>query len=70
MEVAHSLLKVGTYDTETMSCRGLQRYIQEILPEGDWSQDNMKLSINAITKRLERIFVKVHKRALVRVSVV
>lgn len=33
-EVAHSLLKVGTYDAETMSCRGLQRYVQEILPEG------------------------------------
>jgi len=42
--------------------------MQEILPEGDWSQNNMKLFINNITKRLERIFVKVHKQTLVRVS--
>lgn len=32
--MAHSLLKVGTYDSETMASRGLQRYMQEILPEG------------------------------------
>ncbi|XP_067932003.1 protein unc-80 homolog isoform X2 [Watersipora subatra] len=65
-EVAHSLLRAGTYDPETMSCRGLQRYMQEILPEGDWLQETMKPSINTITKRLERIFSKVQKKTLNR----
>ena len=55
-------------------CKSIQlrHYIFEflLLVAGDWSQEKMKPSINSITKRLERIFVKVHKRAHVRVSLI
>lgn len=29
-DIAHSLLKVSPYDPDTMACRGLQRYINDV----------------------------------------
>ncbi|CAH1781834.1 unnamed protein product, partial [Owenia fusiformis] len=65
-DVAHTLLKMAPYDPHTMSCRGLQRYILEILPMTDWSQEAVRPALNLILRRLERLFHKIYKKTTLR----
>ncbi|XP_076872130.1 protein unc-80 homolog isoform X4 [Brachyhypopomus gauderio] len=65
-EIAHSLLKLAPYDTLTMECRGLRRYITEMLPITDWSSEAVRPALILILKRLDRMFNKIHKMPTLR----
>ena len=65
-EIAHSLLKVAPYDPETMHCRGLIRYMNEILPTSDWRQETMRPALIIILRRLDKMFTKIAKKGQIR----
>lgn len=65
-DIAHSLLKVSPYDPESMACRGLQRYMQHILPRADWSDEKMRPSLITIIRRLDKVFIKIAKKPSIR----
>lgn len=67
-DIAHSLLKVSPYDPDTMACRGLQRYMQCILPRAEWSNDAMKTALVTILRRLDKVFLKISKKPSIRVA--
>lgn len=65
-EIAHSLLKLAPYDTQTMESRGLRRYIMEMLPITDWAAEAVRPALILILKRLDRMFNKIHKMPTLR----
>ncbi|XP_041433169.1 protein unc-80 homolog isoform X25 [Xenopus laevis] len=65
-EIAHSLLKLAPYDTQTMESRGLKRYIMEMLPITDWTSEAVRPALILILKRLDRMFNKIHKMPTLR----
>lgn len=67
-EIAHTLLKVSPYDPLSMGCRGLSRYMNEILPYPDWSREDLKPALINILRRLDKMFNKIAKSASIRVT--
>ncbi|XP_067205239.1 protein unc-80 homolog isoform X2 [Linepithema humile] len=65
-EIAHSLLKISPYDPTTMACRGLRRYMNDILPSTEWAADDMRPALTLILRRLDKTFSKIHKKASIR----
>ncbi|XP_060684031.1 protein unc-80 homolog [Hemiscyllium ocellatum] len=65
-EIAHSLLKLAPYDTQTMESHGLRRYIMEMLPITDWTAEAVRPALILILKRLDRMFNKIHKMPTLR----
>ncbi|XP_039288610.1 protein unc-80 homolog isoform X7 [Nilaparvata lugens] len=65
-DVAHSLLKVSAYDPDTMSCKGLQRYMTQLLPATDWSNEALRPSLITILRRLDKTFSKISKKPSIR----
>ncbi|XP_076295580.1 unc80, NALCN channel complex subunit isoform X9 [Lasioglossum baleicum] len=65
-DIAYSLLKISPYDPSTMGCRGLRRYMNDILPSTEWSNDDMRPALTLILKRLDKTFSKIHKKASIR----
>ncbi|XP_018896454.1 protein unc-80 homolog isoform X1 [Bemisia tabaci] len=65
-DVAHSLLKVSPYDPDTMGCKGLQRYMTQLLPSTDWSVDQMRPALMLILRRLDKTFLKIYKKYSIR----
>ena len=66
-DVAHSLLKVSPYDPDTMACRGLQRYMNEIFTQPDWSHEELRPALVNILRRLDKVFNKIAKKTSIRV---
>ncbi|XP_014469276.1 PREDICTED: protein unc-80 homolog isoform X4 [Dinoponera quadriceps] len=66
VDIAHSLLKISPYDPTTMGCRGLRRYMNDILPSTEWSADDMRPALMIILRRLDKTFSKIHKKASIR----
>ncbi|XP_042902932.1 protein unc-80 homolog [Parasteatoda tepidariorum] len=67
-EVAHSLLKFAPYDPITMSCRGLQRYMNEVLPHSEWAQETMRPALIMVLRRIDKTFNKIAKKPAIRRS--
>lgn len=44
------------------------RYISEVLPLSDWSNELVKTSVCLLVKRIERLMGKVQKKRLLRVN--
>ncbi|XP_037944678.1 protein unc-80 homolog isoform X2 [Teleopsis dalmanni] len=65
-DIAHSLLKVSPYDPESMACRGLQRYMQAILPRAEWSNDALRNALVTILRRIDKVFLKISKKPSIR----
>lgn len=65
-EVAHSLLKVAPYDPQTMGCRGLVRYMTEVLPTSEWRQETMRPALTMILRRLDKMFTKIAKKTAIK----
>ncbi|XP_047520925.1 protein unc-80 homolog isoform X3 [Pieris napi] len=65
-EIAHSLLKVSPYDPESMGCRGLQRYMMQVLPAADWADDALRPALIMILRRLDKVFLKIAKKPSIR----
>ncbi|XP_023931089.1 protein unc-80 homolog isoform X1 [Lingula anatina] len=61
-EIAHTLLKLAPYDPCTMGCRGLQRYMVQVLPLTDWSHEKIRPALHLLLKRLDRMFNKVTRK--------
>ncbi|XP_073988249.1 unc80, NALCN channel complex subunit isoform X3 [Rhodnius prolixus] len=68
-EVAHSLLKASPYDPDTMSCKGLQLYMTQLMPVTEWSNESMRPSLIMLLRRLDKTFSKIYKKASIRRSV-
>ncbi|KAL0104477.1 hypothetical protein PUN28_017301 [Cardiocondyla obscurior] len=65
-DIAHSLLKISPYDPITMGCRGLKRYMNDILPSTEWANDEMRPALTLILRRLDKTFSKIHKKPSIR----
>ncbi|XP_023247885.1 protein unc-80 homolog [Copidosoma floridanum] len=65
-DIAHSLLKISPYDPNAMACQGLKRYMTDILPSAEWSNDDMRPALTVIFRRLDKTFSKIHKKNHVR----
>ena len=65
-EIAHSLLKMAPYDPPTMACRGLVRYMTEILPNSEWRQEQMRPALIMVLRRLDKTFTKIAKKSAIR----
>ncbi|XP_059219259.1 protein unc-80 homolog isoform X2 [Stomoxys calcitrans] len=65
-DIAHSLLKVSPYDPESMACRGLQRYMQAVLPRAEWSNDTLRNALVTILRRIDKVFLKISKKPSIR----
>lgn len=50
-----------------MACKGLQRYMNEILPISDWSQESLRPALMMIARRLDKTFNKISKKPAIRV---
>lgn len=62
-----SLLKVSPYDPPTMGCRGLQKYMVEVFPYGEWTHEGSRTTLTAFLRRLDKTFVKICKKPSIRV---
>lgn len=60
------MLKISPYDPETMGCRGLRRYMNDLLPSTEWSNDDMRPALTVILRRLDKTFSKIYKKASIR----
>lgn len=67
-DIAHALLKVSPYDAESMACRGLQRYMQYVLPRAEWCNDAMRPGLVTFLRRLDKVFMKISKKPSIRVN--
>ncbi|XP_022249198.1 protein unc-80 homolog isoform X2 [Limulus polyphemus] len=65
-EIAHSLLKVSPYDPATMACRGLHRYMNEVLPNTEWVQEAMRPALIMVLRRLDKTFNKIAKKQTIK----
>lgn len=61
VDVAHSLLKMAPYDLECMKLEGLQKYMNQVFPLTDWSLESMRPALTTIIRRLDKLFIKIHK---------
>lgn len=53
-----------------MSCRGLQRYMNEVLPHSEWAQEAMRPALTMVLRRIDKTFSKIAKKPAIRVSIV
>lgn len=67
-EVANSLLKFASTDPSVMACRGLIRYMNEILPNTEWRQEAIRPALIMILKRLDKTFNRIAKKNWVKKS--
>ncbi|KFD56195.1 hypothetical protein M513_02973 [Trichuris suis] len=65
-EIAYTLLKLAPYDSNAMSCEGLQRYFLDILPVTDWSAEQNRSALNSILRRLDKTIAKIVKKTSIR----
>ncbi|CAF4414152.1 unnamed protein product [Rotaria socialis] len=67
-DIAHTLLKLSSFDPITVGCRGVQNYFQKLLPYTDWSDEQLRPVLNNILRRIDRMFVKVCKKSTTKHS--
>ena len=65
-EIAHSLLKLAPYDPQTMASKGLVRYMNEILPNSEWRQEQMRPALIMVLRRLDKTFTKISKKTAIK----
>lgn len=65
-EIANSLLKLASTDPSVMACRGLTRYMNEILPNTEWRQEAIRPALIMILKRLDKTFNRIAKKSSVK----
>jgi hypothetical protein len=66
-DIAHTLLKLSSFDTLTISCHGIQSYFQKLLPFTDWSQEQLRPMLNLLLRRTDRMFLKICKKPMIKV---
>ncbi|KAL1123884.1 hypothetical protein AAG570_001654, partial [Ranatra chinensis] len=68
-DVAHSLLKASPYDPDTMSCKGLQMYMTQLMPSTEWNNESMRPTLIMLLRRVDKTFAKIYKKPSIRRSV-
>ncbi|BES88439.1 unc-80 homolog (Hypothetical protein) [Nesidiocoris tenuis] len=68
-DVAHSLLKASPYDPDTMSCKGLQLYMTQLMPFTEWNNESMRPTLTMLLRRIDKTFSKIYKKSSIRRSV-
>jgi hypothetical protein len=66
-DIAHTLLKLSSFDTLTISCHGIQSYFQKLLPFTIWSQEQLRSTLNLLLRRTDRMFLKICKKPMIKV---
>lgn len=66
-DIAHTLLKLSSFDTLTISSRGLQNYFQQLLPFTNWSHEQLRPALSLLLRRIDRMFVKICKKPMIKV---
>lgn len=66
-EIAQTLLKLSSFDPLTISSRGLQSYFQKLLPFTNWSDEQLRPALNLLLRRLDRMFLKICKKPMIKV---
>ena len=66
-DIAHTLLKLSSFDPVTISCRGLQSYFRQFLPCPDWTQEQLRPALNLLFRRIDRMLTKICKKPLRKV---
>ena len=66
-DIAHTLLKLSSFDTLTISCHGIQSYFQKLLPFTNWSQEQLRTTLNLLLRRTDRMFLKICKKPMIKV---
>lgn len=51
-----------------MSCKGLLKYMTNILPVVDWAAEALRPTLLGILRRLDKTFNKIYKKPSIRVS--
>ncbi|UJR20708.1 hypothetical protein I4U23_023829 [Adineta vaga] len=65
-DIAHTLLKLASFDPVTLSCRGIQNYFQKLAPCTDWNQEQLRPALNLLLRRIDRMFAKISKKSAVK----
>lgn len=52
-----------------MSCKGLLKYMTNILPVVDWAAEALRPTLLGILRRLDKTFNKIYKKPSIRVSI-
>ena len=66
-DIAHTLLKLASFDPLTISCRGIQNYFQKLSPYANWNQEQLRTALNLLLRRIDRMFSKICKKPLAKV---
>jgi len=66
-DIAHTLLKLSSFDPLTISCHGIQSYFQKLLPFTNWSQEQLRPILNLLLRRTDRMFLKICKKPMIKV---
>ena len=66
-DIAHTLLKLSSFDTLTISSQGIQNYFQKLLPAVNWSQEQLRPTLNILLRRTDRMFSKICKKPMIKV---
>ena len=66
VEVAHTLLKVLSYFPQVLSSGPLLRYMVDVLPFIDWSQETLRQKLEMLLRRLDKIFNTINKKPVFR----
>lgn len=52
VDIAQSLIKMAPYDQSCIKSTGLQKYMNEVFPITDWSQEALRPALTTIIRRL------------------
>lgn len=69
-EIAQTLLKLSSFDTLTIASRGIQSYFQKLVPFTDWSDEQIRPALNLLLRRLDRMFLKICKKPMIKVRTI
>ena len=69
-EIAQTLLKLSSFDTLTISSRGIQSYFQKLVPFTNWSDEQVRPALNLLLRRLDRMFLKICKKPMIKVRTI
>jgi hypothetical protein len=67
-DIAHTLLKLASFDPLTISCRGIQNYFQKLSPYTNWNQEQLRATLNLLLRRIDRMFSKICKKPVSKVK--
>ena len=56
-----SIFGIINFSTKILKFTGLQKYMNEVFPQTDWSQETLRPALATIIRRIDKFFSKIHK---------